>query len=111
MKKYKTKGEMIFVYEGKNLESYTRDYKEEYEMFMADKNIYTLFDGKEFILQIESGCIMNYDGSIANIFVDEYDSNLGLFCNNFVDGHFLVNKKVFLDLCENYKIEVNWANK
>ena len=112
MDKYATKGGMIFVYsEEDGLIIKTRDYKEDWEKFFADKTIYSLMSGEDFIRDIESGCIIDDDGRIADVFVDGYISNLGIHHNGFTSGNFLVNKETFLDICKNYKVEVNWANK
>jgi hypothetical protein len=112
MDKYATKGGMIFVYSEENgLIIKTRDYKEDYEKFFGMKTIYSLINGEEFIRDIESGCITDYDGEIAEVFVDGYISNLGLHHNGFTSGNFLVDKETFLDICNTYKVEVNWANK
>lgn len=77
-------------------------------------HIYDIFSGEEFIDMISNGSISNYDGSIANIFVDDYLSNLGICCpdpNFFIGGKFLVDVAEFLDMCKSYKIEINWVNK
>lgn len=58
-----------------------------------------------------SGAIIDDDGSIANVFVDGYDSNLGLHHKGLSDGSFLVDKETFLSICAEHKVEVNWANK
>lgn len=112
MKKYTTKGGMIFIYSDEDgLIIKTRDYKEDWEKFFADKTIYSLMSGEEFIKDIDSGCIIDDDGSIADIFVDGYISNLGIHHKGFTGGNFLVDKETFLDICKHYKVEVNWANK
>lgn len=79
--------------------------------FFADKTIYHLMSGEEFFKHVDSGCIIDNDGSLANIFIDGYDSNLGLHHKGLSDGNFLVDKNTFLDICKNHKVEVNWANK
>ena len=84
------------------------------DMLYEDKfnrNIYDLFDGKEFLQMVEDGCIIDYDGHIADVFVDGYKSNLGLATDNLSQGELLVNAMVWKELCENFNIEVNWANR
>lgn len=73
--------------------------------------IYDLMSGEEFYDAVNSGCIIDYDGTLSEIFVDGYKSNLGLCHKGFAQGNFMVDAGAFLDLCDNYKIEVNWANK
>ncbi len=110
--KYESKGQFVFIFsKTEGIQCYERQYEEEYKEFISKKEIYHLFDGKKFIRNIENGCISNYDGSIANIFVDGYESNLGIFYKGFLDGDFLVDKETFLSLCKEHKIEVNWTNK
>lgn len=76
-----------------------------------DRNIYDLFDGKEFLQMVEDGCLIDYDGHIADVFVDGYKSNLGLATDNLSQGELLVNATVWKELCENFNIEVNWVNR
>ena len=71
----------------------------------------TLIDGIDFLANVKHKDIMNYDGFIANVFVDGYKSNLGLYTDTFSDGQFLVNEKLFAKICEKYKVEIDWANK
>lgn len=112
MDKYNVKGEMIFIYsQDEGLIVKTRDYKEDWEKFFVDKTIYSLMSGKEFVSLVDSGCIIDDDGSLSNIFIDGYNSNLGLHHKGLTDGSFLVDKDTFLDICKHHKVEVNWANK
>lgn len=73
--------------------------------------IYHLMSGEEFLEDIESGCLTDYDGYVNAIFVDGYKSNLGLFTKNYQSNNFLVDKEEFLKLCTEHKIEVDWVNK
>lgn len=75
------------------------------------KDIYDLMDGKKFLEYVQEGYLIDYDGIISNIFVDGYLSNLGLATDNLTQGKFLVSADVWLDLCDEFKVEVNWANK
>ena len=112
MEKYNVKGEMKFsFYDGEGIVINVKEYKEDWEKFYANKDVYDLMSGTEFIKHVDSGSIIDYDGSIANIFVDGYDSNLGLFHKGICQGGFLVDRETFLDICDDYKVEVNWANK
>ena len=88
---------------------------EDYVKFIQDSvfshSIYDMMNIKDFIDCIECGGITNYDGSIANVFVDGYKSNLGLCMNGFIDGSFLVSKTIMKELASSHEITVNWANK
>ena len=89
----------------------TLDYKEEWQQLLRERIIYDLVDGEKFLEWVASGCIIDDDGSIANVFVDGYDSNLGLHHKGLSDGGFLVDKDTFLSICKEHRVEVNWANK
>lgn len=87
---------------------------EEYESitdFKFNKTIYSMFDGQEFVDMIKKGCITSYDGFISEIYVDGYLSNLGIISDTFEDGEFLVSIEMFEELCQDYEVLVNWANK
>ena len=95
--KYNAKGNIVFVYILDDLkykeetvddiiEEACRDYPiagsrefvrnkviEDYS-----KSIYDLIDGRDFLEQVDSECIMDYDGTLYDVFVDGYISNLGL---------------------------------
>ena len=75
------------------------------------KDIYDLIDGKEFLEAVQGCCFTEYDGTISDIFVDGYISNLGLTTNNLTKGKFLVTAELWEEICDEFKVEVNWANK
>lgn len=73
--------------------------------------LYDLMDGKEFIEDIKNKCLMDYDGFVVNVFVNGYESNLGLHHSTLnIDG-FKVTLEKFEEMCNTYDIKVNWANK
>lgn len=121
--KYETKGAIEFCLgeDGIEYRIYDKDwYMEEYKneqivgMIFKDeytKDIYHLFDGMEFFDNVDSTCITDYDGHISEIFVDGYISNLGLVHKGFGQGAFLVTPSVWEDICNEFKVEVNWVNK
>ena len=111
-KKIQDKREMTFLFtHDKGLVVKTRDYKEDWEKICADKPVYSLITGEDFLEKIESGCIRDCDGYIANIFVDGYVSNLGIFYKGFSSGGFLADKEVFLNFCERHSVVINWVNR
>ena len=75
------------------------------------KDIYDLMDGKKFLENVEEGYLLDYDGTISAVFVDGYISNLGLATDNLTQGKFLVSAEMWKDICDEFKVEVNWANK
>lgn len=124
--KYIAKGEMSFcafnvglksVFEsieeigrkttGEVLEGYSDFLIKHYYTF----DIYDLLSGEDFLEMVDSGYITDNDGILAEVFVDGYKSNLGLYCKGFRQGNFLVDKEIWLGICKKHKIEVNWANK
>lgn len=122
-KKFISKGDIDFAY-GKDGMMYRvwqlEDLRRLYHGVLTDDmikdmhctyNIYDLFSGKEFLQMVEEGCIIDYDGSLSDIFVDGYKSNLGLVSDDFCQGKFLVITEIFRELCDEYDVQVNWANK
>lgn len=90
-------------------------YKKAMEEMIDDKFTsvidFDLISGIDFLNDVLSGCISNYDGFINRIYVDGYISNLGLFTGTFSDGEFLVDEETFRQICQEHKVEVDWANK
>ena len=76
-----------------------------------EKNIYHTFTGQEFGEMVDTGYIIDYDGILADVFVDGFVSNLGLFHNGFKQGKFLVTYDVWKKICDKHDVIVNWANK
>lgn len=122
--KYKTNGTLNFVATIDDIKLGIRDkewYRKDwafdstFEMMWEDrfvKNVCDLMSGEKFLEYVNSGCITNYDGHVSNVFVDGYISNLGLYTENgFECDGFQVDEELWLQICDNYKVEVNWANK
>ena len=134
-KTYKAKGDIIFVYRSdeescglgcftKDIEDLIKEYTKycpndkEFEKVVREdiENRYTydnysLMSGIDFLESVLSGCITDYDGCISQIFVDGYNSNLGLCADNLIDGAFLVDECTFRNICNEHEVKVNWANK
>jgi hypothetical protein len=113
-KKKIVKGEIYFIIQNDVIDNRYRDFKKGEEKLLhqlTEYEIYDLMSGEEFASAIENGCIMDYDGHIAEIFVEDYVSNLGIWHENIHQGNFMVDLKMFRQLCKTFKIEVNWANK
>lgn len=70
-----------------------------------------LMTGIEFYEAVDSGCIIDYDGMLGEVFVDGYISNLGLCHKGLCQGEFLVDGNSWKALCEEHTIEVIWCNK
>lgn len=70
-----------------------------------------LYKGKEFLECVRDGCFIDYDGSISHIFVDGYETNLGLFECGICQGQFIVDGPTFEKICKEHEVLVDWANK
>lgn len=98
---------------------YYKQYGEMGEIMLNDKyereftyDIYHQISGKEFLNCVKTGCFTDYDGHIAEVFVDGFKSNIGLITDNLVSGgEFFMDEDAWNKLCEDYKVSVNWVNK
>lgn len=121
---YKTKGRLDFVATLGDIKVAMRDkewfrtdwgHEPTFEMMWEDRftiDIYDLYSGEEFLESVKHGMFTNYDGHISCVLVDGYKSNLGLYTEEgFEDGAFKVDEELWLHICDNYKVEVNWANR
>lgn len=70
-----------------------------------------IMDGLEFLSDVDNGCFIDYDGTLSEIYVDGYLTNLGLCHKGICQGKFLVDGEVFRDICTNHHVLVDWANK
>ena len=130
MEKYFAKGQVLFVQtkDGLKENRYDRDYymeeyksrlgtaTENYVNYLYDSKftykVYNLMSGKKFLKQVLEGYFMDGDGSICEIFIDGFKSNLGLFTDKLISGEgCLLDEDSWKKLCDIYNVEVNWANK
>ena len=124
MSTYNSKGLMLFRLGTNGIETQTYDKK--YYLKLNDNNhdfvdmiykdsfthtIYDIIDGKEFLESVKDYFFTDYDGHIVEVFVDGYKTNLGLATENLTQGKFLVSSEIWSDICDEFKVEVNWANK
>lgn len=116
MKTKTVEGYYHFHINNKEIEIEVINYKEANEKlgfpaYNAECAIYDLMSGETFIENVKDGLLTDYDGNLADIFIDNHESNLGLYSGNLQQGRFCLGINDFLDLCKKYKVEVNWANK
>lgn len=78
---------------------------------MLTRDIFKLIPGKDFLNLVQEGYITDYDGDVAGVYVDGFLSNLGLSCGDFNAGAFLLGEEMWADLCNQFDIQVNWANR
>ncbi|HAX72397.1 MAG TPA: hypothetical protein DCY20_02605 [Firmicutes bacterium] len=73
--------------------------------------VYDLIDGQAFLNGVVAGALNQYEGFIANIFVDGYESNLGISTNNLQQGEFMVSRSAWEKICEISEVLVDWGTK
>ena len=81
------------------------------EKYPEQHLIADLLTGNDFLEMVDNNTIMDYDGTLSGIYVDGYLSNIGLSHNNFEQGNFLLDHDAFWDLCDTYRVIVNWASQ
>ena len=112
MEKYKAKGVIDFIFDGHDVIMERRYFTiAEEDLGWDEFSIYNLMSGEEFLHDVDNGLLIDYDGSLAEVFVDGYISNLGLRHMGIRQGQFLTTKEFWENLMKTSKIEVNWANK
>lgn len=83
-----------------------------WESDMKTINIYgDLMSGKDFYEAVEGGMFIDYDGTLADVLINDAPSNLGLNHRGIHQGNFMVDGKTWLILCDKYDIKVHWCNK
>ena len=111
MPKYFPKGTITFAYVDDDIKYFTEDYPAEMKDMFYQVICGDITSGKDFYEEVDGGCIIDYDGSIGNIYVNGYKSNLGLFHKGLCQGYFIVDGPTWLDICEEFDVEVEWCNK
>ena len=109
MEKYNSKGFITFYFAEDGIKERKVDF-DELDKVMRHCWIYDLMSGENFYKCVDDGGFINYDGNIADIFVDGYESNLGLSHKGLHQGKFMVDGTTFRRICQSHKVEVNWAN-
>lgn len=109
---YKQKGDARVFFDGTALQIRCKDYPEYTPKdLMLNRVIGDLMDGEEFYEHVDSGGFIDEDGLLANVYINGYNSNLGLCHKGLAQGGFLVDGATWLKLCNEYTIEVEWCNK
>jgi hypothetical protein len=110
--KYKAKGVINLTFDGSNVITEQRPFTvAEKDLGWDEFPIYDLMSGEEFLNDVDAGFFIDYDGTLAEVFIDGYLSNLGLNHQGIRQGRFLATKEFWENLMKTNKIEVNWANK
>lgn len=112
MEKYKAKGIINFVFDNSDVVIEEREFNlYEKDLGWDEFDIYDLMTGEVFLEAVDAGCFIDYDGTLADVFVDGCVSNLGLCHRGIRQGSFLATKDFWENLMKTSKVEVNWANK
>jgi hypothetical protein len=109
--KYIPKGTITFGYINGEIKFFTAEYPKEYEEMYSEVICGDMMSGKDFYECVDGGGIIDYDGCIGNVYVNGYKSNLGLFHRGLCQGHFIVDGPTWLDICDEFDVEVEWCNK
>lgn len=111
MPKYFPKGIMTFGYVNGEIKFFTVDYPTEMKDMYAQIICGDMMSGKDFYECVDGGGIIDYDGSLRDVYVNGYKSNLGLCHRGLCQGHFIVDGPTWLNICDEADVEVEWCNK
>lgn len=108
---FKSKGKLLFYYSENNeivfiTETYLEPERDCELIIVGD-----LMSGKDFYDEADRRCIINYDGTLGYVFVNGYESNLGLLHEGLCQGDFIIDGNTWLKLCDEFDIVVEWCNK
>lgn len=110
-KVYSPKGTITFAYIDGDIKFFTEDYPVDITELFERTICGDMMGGKEFYECVDGGCIMDYDGSLGDVYINGYKSNLGLFHRGLCQGYFIVDGPTWLDICDEFNVEVEWCNK
>lgn len=108
---YVPKGRITFICKDEGIVYTTENYTEDMLDFYEEMICGDIMSGKEFYECVDRGGIIDYDGMLGEVFVDGYKSNLGLCHRGLCQGGLIVDGDIWLDLCDEFNIEVEWCNK
>lgn len=109
--RYSPKGTMIFMCSDGEIKYFVENYNPEMLDFYERTICGDMMSGKDFYEDVDGGGIIDYDGILGEVFVDGYKSNLGLCHRGLCQGGFIVDGETWLDICEEFNVEVEWCNK
>ena len=111
---FKAKGIMKFVYTSQGLtsiklplnklvEDYPLDIQPEVVKMLEKSNTFEVHDmmtGIGFLECVKCCGFTDYDGTLHHIYIDGFDSNLGLMAYGLCQGEFLVDDSTFEEICK-----------
>ena len=104
-------GYMSFMYDRGDLGIMRDDYDILWQEMNSRETIGDIYTGKDFYNLVDDSCIINYDGNMSVVYVDDCLSNLGLAHKGLTQGKFMVDGDTWLSLCDEFDIKVEWCNK
>ena len=110
-KVYSPKGTITFAYVDDEIKFFIEDYPKAFKEMYTQIICGDMMSGKDFYEDVDGGGIIDYDGILGNIYVNGYKSNLGLFHRGLCQGNFIVDGQTWLDICDEFNVEVEWCNK
>jgi hypothetical protein len=109
--KYLPRGTFTFAYIDDQIKFFTEDYPEHVKEMYERRICGDMMSGKDFYEEVDCGGIIDYDGILGEVYVNGYKSNLGLFHRGLCQGYFIVDGPTWLDICDEFDVEVEWCNK
>lgn len=122
---FKAKGSMKFVYTSQGLtsiklplnklaEDYPLNIQPEILKMLEKNNTFEVHDmmtGVAFLECVKALGFKDYDGVLKHVYVDGFDSNLGLMAYGVCQGQFLVDESTFEQICKDHHVLVDWCNR
>lgn len=124
-RQFKAKGMMKFVYTCQGLssiqlplerlvEDYPIDFQPQVIKMLQDNHtfeVHNMMTGLAFLECVKSCRFTDYDGVLKHVYVDGFDSNLGLMAYGLCQGQFLVDDSTFEQVCKDHHVLVDWCNR
>lgn len=122
---FKAKGSMKFVYTCRRLssiklpleklvEEYPVDVQPEVIEILQNGNTFKVHDimtGIDFLECVKSCSFTDYNGVLKHVYIDGFDSNLGLMAYGICQGQFLVDEQTFENIYKTHHVLVDWCNR
>ena len=104
-------GYIQFRYTTEGIKYITEEYDDIMIELSAREPIGDIMTGEEFFNDVDSGCLINYDGILSNVWLNGKLTNLGLAHKGMSQGKFMVDGKTWLEICNKCTVKVEWCNR
>lgn len=74
-------------------------------------SVNNLYDGLDFAEAAKAGTLSDCSGYVANVFVDDFVSNIRLSDFDLSPVRFGVSYDFWCDYCKEHKVKVDWVNR